>query len=42
MKEPYEKGVAIHSASSFALGIVRCTVKRKQRGAADKAASLAG
>jgi hypothetical protein len=31
MKEPYEKGIAIHSASSFALGIVRCPVKRKQR-----------
>ena len=30
MKEPYEKGVAIHSAPSFALRIVRYTVKRKQ------------
>ena len=30
MKEPYEKGLAIHSAPSFALGIVRCTAKRKQ------------
>ena len=31
MKEPYEKGVAIHSASSLALGIVRYTAKRRQR-----------
>ena len=30
MKEPYEKGVAIHSAPSFALVVVRCSVKRKQ------------
>lgn len=30
MKEPYEEGVAIHSAPSFALGTVRCPVKRKQ------------
>src|SRR5271169_3588771 len=30
MKEPYEKGVAICSAPSFALGIVKCLVKRKQ------------
>ena len=30
MKEPYEKGVAIRSAPSFALGIARCPVKRKQ------------
>ena len=30
MKNPYEEGVAIHSASSFALGVVRCTVKHKQ------------
>jgi hypothetical protein len=30
MKEPYEKGVAIHSAPSFALGTVKCLVKRKQ------------
>ena len=30
MKEPYEKGVAIHSAPSFALGAARCPVKRKQ------------
>jgi hypothetical protein len=30
MKEPYEKGVAIHSAPSFALGIARCKTKRKQ------------
>jgi hypothetical protein len=30
MKEPHEKGVAIHSAPSFALGTVRCPVKRKQ------------
>jgi len=30
MKELYEKGVAIHSAPSFALGIARCTAKRKQ------------
>src|SRR5712692_2410716 len=30
MKVPYEKGVAIHSAPSFALGAVKCPVKRKQ------------
>jgi hypothetical protein len=30
MKEPYEKGVAIRSAPSFALGAVKCPVKRKQ------------
>src|SRR3954451_3701551 len=30
MKEPHEKGVAIRSAPSFALGAVRCPVKRKQ------------
>jgi hypothetical protein len=30
MKEPYEEGVAIHSAPSFALGAVKCSVKRKQ------------
>ena len=30
MKEPYEKGVANHSAPSFALGAARCPVKRKQ------------
>src|SRR6266853_1839734 len=30
MKEPHEKGVAICSAPSFALGTVRCPVKRKQ------------
>src|ERR1700680_96316 len=30
MKEPHEKGVAIRSAPSFALGTVRCPVKRKQ------------
>ena len=30
MKESYEKGVANHSAPSFALGIARCTAKRKQ------------
>jgi hypothetical protein len=30
MKEPYEKGVANHSAPSFAPGIVRCMAKRKQ------------
>ena len=30
MKEPYEKGVAIHSAPSFALGAARWPVKRKQ------------
>ena len=30
MKEPYEKGVAIHSAPSFALGAVKRPVKRKQ------------
>ena len=26
---PHEKGLAIHSAPSFALGIARCTAKRK-------------
>ena len=30
MKEPYEEGVANHSAPSFALGAVKCPVKRKQ------------
>jgi len=30
MKEPYEKGVAIRSAPSFAQGTVRCRAKRKQ------------
>ena len=41
MEESYEKGVANHSAPSFALGIARCTAKRKQGGAADKAVNLA-
>src|SRR5580692_11918514 len=31
MKVPYEKGVAIHSASSLALGIARYSAKRRQR-----------
>jgi hypothetical protein len=31
MKEPYEKGVAIRSASSLALGTARYTAKRRQR-----------
>jgi hypothetical protein len=31
MQEPYEKGVAIRSASSLALGTVRYTAKRRQR-----------
>ena len=30
MKDSHEEGVAIHSAPSFALGVVRRTVKRKQ------------
>ena len=30
MQEPYEKGVAIHSAPSFAARVARCAVKRKQ------------
>ena len=30
MKEPHEKGVAIRSAPSFALGAAKCSVKRKQ------------
>lgn len=30
MKVPYEKGVAIRSAPSFALGAVKFPVKRKQ------------
>jgi hypothetical protein len=42
MENPYEEGVAIPSAPSFALCAARRTVKRKQGGAADKAASLAG
>jgi hypothetical protein len=42
MKEPYEKGVAIRSAPSFALDVAKCLAKRKQGGAADKAANLAG
>jgi hypothetical protein len=29
-KNPYEKGLANHSAPSFAPGIARCSVKRKQ------------
>src|ERR1700739_2894704 len=31
MKVPYEKGVAIRSASSLARGIARYSVKRRQR-----------
>src|SRR6266699_875581 len=31
MKEPYGKGVAIHSASSLARGIARYSAKRRQR-----------
>jgi hypothetical protein len=30
MQEPYEQGVANHSAPSFAVNIVRCPLKRKQ------------
>jgi hypothetical protein len=30
MQESYEQGLAIRSAPSFALGIARCTTKRKQ------------
>jgi len=30
MKEPCEKGVAIHSTPSFAPGAVRCSAKHKQ------------
>jgi hypothetical protein len=30
MKEPYEKGIANHSAPSFAASTARCSVKRKQ------------
>ena len=30
MKEPYEKGIAIHSAPSFAVGAVKPPLKRKQ------------
>ena len=30
MKIPYEKGVAIHSAPSFAMHAARCAAKRKQ------------
>ena len=42
MKNPHEKGVANHSAPSFALSSRGLHVKRKQGGAADKAANLAG
>jgi hypothetical protein len=34
MKEPYEKGIAIRSASSLALGIARYTAKRRQHSTA--------
>jgi hypothetical protein len=34
MKVPYEKGVAIRSASSLALGIARDSVKRRQHSTA--------
>jgi hypothetical protein len=37
MKEPYEKGIAIRSASSLALGIASYTAKRRQRIAAPPA-----
>src|SRR5215469_11709270 len=30
MQEPYEKGVAIRSAPSFALDVAKCPAKRKQ------------
>jgi hypothetical protein len=30
MREPYEKGVASHSAPSFAVGVARRPLKRKQ------------
>jgi hypothetical protein len=30
MKKPYEKGIANHSAPSFALITARCSAKRKQ------------
>jgi hypothetical protein len=30
MQEPYEQGVANHSAPSFAVSIARCPLKRKQ------------
>jgi hypothetical protein len=30
MQEPYEQGVANHSAPSFAVNIARCALKRKQ------------
>ena len=30
MREPYEKGLVIHSAPSITLCIARCMVKRKQ------------
>ena len=30
MKAPYEEGVANHSTPSFAVGIARCLMKRKQ------------
>jgi phage terminase large subunit-like protein len=30
MQEPYEQGVANHSASSFAVNTARCALKRKQ------------
>src|SRR5215467_9449336 len=31
-KKPHEKGLAIHSAPSFALGIARCTAKCRRSG----------
>jgi len=30
MQEPYEQGLANHSAPSFAVSIARCPLKRKQ------------
>jgi hypothetical protein len=43
MKKPYKKGESESIlASSLAGGIARCCLKRRQRGAADKAANLAG
>jgi hypothetical protein len=41
VKEPYRKGVSERLASSLAEAVARLLSKRRQRGAADKAASLA-
>jgi|HubBroStandDraft_1064217.scaffolds.fasta_scaffold163312_2 hypothetical protein len=42
MKDPYEKGIAIRSASSLALGIVRYAAKRENRETSEKPAKNVG